>query len=254
MSLSIKILIFAILCTGFCYFVWVYSSYLRGRWQYNIFYPGRYIFPRRIKNDIRLSILKLYCHYPINNVCMLETSLRNYLEQKKINTVSISMNAREVYKYKLSTGEERFKYFLFIYEAALICGLVKNDSKITSNVQTTRYYLKELNVLVMNRYLKRMISENDRSILLAHIIHEIRLKVYPKRAYIYKRYESLNRKDLIEKHQVLLDNAINDEEVIVLIKKMSKLLTYSPIHQKMDEALVLIFMTKVCLLTKWNAW
>ena len=185
---------------------------------------------------------------------MLETSLRNYLEQKKINTVGISMNAREVYKYKLSTGEERFKYFLFIYEAALICGLVKNDSKITSNVQVTRYYLKELNVLVMNRYLKRMISENDRSVLLARIIHEIRLKVYPKRPSNYKLYESLNRKDLIEKHQVLLDNAINDEEVIVLIKKMSKLLTYSPIHQKMNEALVLIFMTKVCLLTKWNAW
>ena len=106
----------------------------------------------------------------------------------------------------------------------------------------------------MNRYLKRMISENDRSVLLAHIIREIRLKVYPKRPYNYKLYESLNLKDLIEKHQVLLDNAINDEEVIVLIKKMSKLLTYSPIHQKMDEALVLIFMTKVCLLTKWNAW
>ena len=115
MHLSTKLLILSVILTMIGYYAFLGIQYLRGKFQYTPLIPGKYIFPKRIKDEIRLNILMLFKSYKMYNLHKLEEELDQHLANNRINTVDNSMTSKEFYRYKISFGEDSFKYFLYLY-------------------------------------------------------------------------------------------------------------------------------------------
>ena len=58
--MDIRILSFSILITIIGYVSFVGYKYLKGAWQWTIIFPGKYVFPKRIKKQVRQSVLTSY--------------------------------------------------------------------------------------------------------------------------------------------------------------------------------------------------
>lgn len=252
MHLSTKLLILSVILAMIGYYVFLGIQYLRGQFQYTLFFPGRYIFPRWIKDEIRLNILMLFKSYKIYNLHQLEQELDHHLAENKINTVDNSMSSKEFYRYRIGLGENSFKYFLYLYKSAVITGIIKATPLTQSNIALSKQYIRKLNTLVFTKHSKQIVSNNDRSVILAEILRRALDILNPSRLalpYNCHFYDVISRDDIIKKHESLIVKAINDDEVISLINTFY--LDSNPIYIKNGQMQNLMFISRVCLLTNW---
>ena len=253
MHLSTKLLLLSVVLTMIGYYGFLWIRYLRGKFQYTPLIPGKYIFPKRIKDEIRLSILMLFKSYKIHNLHRLEEELTEHLLKNKINTVDNSMTSKEFYNYKISFGEDSFKYFLYLYKSGIITGIIKPSQLVSSNVILSKQYLRTLNRLVFTKYSKRyMLGDNERSVVLAEIIRQV-LDIlnssHKPLPYNYNFYNVISRDEVIIKYRDIIEQAIGDREVVSLINSFH--LNYNPIYFSNGQMQTLMFICRVCLLTKW---
>ncbi len=252
MHLSTKLLILSVILTMIGYYAFLGIQYLRGKFQYTPLFPGKYIFPKRIKDEIRLNILMLFTGYRVINLYKLEEELDKHLAENKISTVDNSMTSKEFYNYKISFGEDSFKYFLYLYKSAIITGIVKASPMTQSNIALSKQYIRKLNTLVFTKHAKKILSNNDRSIVLAEIIRRTLDILNPSRLplpYNCGFYEVISRDDIIRKHENLIVKAISDNEVVSLINTFH--LDSNPIYLSNGQMQTLMFIGRVCLLTNW---
>lgn len=252
MHLSTKLLILSVILTMIGYYAFLGIQYLRGKFQYTPLIPGKYIFPKRIKDEIRLNTLMLFKSYKIYNLHKLEQELDQHLAENKINTVDNSMTSKELYRYKISFREDSFKYFLYLYNSAIITGIIKTTPLTQSNIALSKQYIRKLNILVFTKHSKQILSNNDRSVVLVEIMRRTLDILNPSclpLPYNCGFYEVIRRDDIIKKHESLIVKAISDDEVISLIDSFH--LDSNPIYLKNGQMQTLMFIGRVCLLTNW---
>lgn len=252
MHLSTKLLILSVILTMIGYYAFLGIQYLRGKFQYTPLIPGKYIFPKRIKDEIRLNILMLFKSYKMYNLHKLEEELDQHLANNRINTVDNSMTSKEFYRYKISFGEDSFKYFLYLYKSAIITEIIKTTPLTQSNIALSKQYVRKLNILVFNKHSKQILSNNDRSVVLAEVMRRALDILNPSclpLPYNCGFYEVISRDDIIKKHESLIVKAISDDEVISLIDSFH--LDSNPIYLKNGQMQTLMFIGRVCLLTNW---
>ena len=255
MHLSTKLLILSVILTMIGYYVFLWIQYLRGKFQYTPFFPGKYIFPKRIKDEIRLNVLMLFKSYNIYNIYnfyQVDQELNHHLVKNKINTVDNSTTSKELYKYKIGLGEDSFKYFLYLYKSAIITGIIKPTPLTQSNIELSKQYIRKLNTLVFTKHSKQIVSNNDRSVILAEILRRALDILNPSRLalpYNCHFYDVISRDDIIKKHESLIVKATSDDEVISLIDTFH--LDSNPIYLKNGQMQNLMFIGRVCLFTNW---
>lgn len=252
MTISIKILLLAVLVTALAYMLIVLVKYYRGLFQYSPFFPKRYIFPKRITKDIRPNVLKAFQDIHPLGLSIIENQLRAYVTTNKLYNVDIAMERREFDKLRIQFGEDNFKYFLYLYEASIICGIVKTNNRNQQDVWNSKLFIRNLNEYVMTNHLKRFITNTERSVILAEIIHQaifVIRKKGDKIPYNFDFYDLIKRDTVIEKHLPLIKAAIEDRTVITIISNCW--LNGNPIYIHSRRVDNLLFVSKVALFTNW---
>ena len=253
MHLSIKILLAAIVLVIFGYYTIILIKYLRGKFQFSALIPGRYLLPKRITSDIRPSVISIYKTAKSSYLAKLEEELDKHQASLKLTTTDNSMSSQEFFKYRNAIGEDNFRYFLYIYEASVICGLLPSPGKLTQQeIAMCKIHIRRLNELVMTKYLKRFISNTDRSIILAEIMYRVTRDISPKMVtmpYNFDFYNVISRDTIIAKHSGIITEASFDNEVQHLIHEM--VVKTNPIYNFSGRIPSAAFIIKVCLLTNW---
>lgn len=251
----ILLIFIAIILTILGYAGLIWWRYLKGDFQTTVLYPGFYIFPKRISREVRLSILEDFRCLSWPKMEMMEDYLRCYLKDAKINTTDISMSRRDIFEYKFKSGEDKFKYFIFLKEALYITSPFMRECvkpEIPENTKSAINFLKGLNNVVMSKYNKRFISDNDRSVIIAEVIRRISTQLidFPE-PYADGFYNEVVRDTVVAKYEEMISAAVNDPQVVNMLNTFDDLT--HPIYNRVivGKRHTLEFLIKVALLTKW---
>lgn len=246
--MDIRLLIVAGIITIIGYITLVTWRYFMGQWQWTIFYPGKYIFPKRIKTYIRPSVLLEYKTQDITGLVILEDRVEDDLDKLKIHRVDVTkfaINARIKFN-----KEECFKYFLFLKQAFLI-SQPSEQNGLRSEIILAQQDLKTLNKEFSKLYLKQGLSNNDRSIILAEILYRVLLEVKEK-PYGFDVYTMIRKTSVISKYEDLIKK-VHDEgslNTFIYLFKTSN----GGIYTKDSDAVfgkAILFRIYVLLVTKW---
>lgn len=246
--MDIRLLIVAGLITIVSYIVLVTTRYFMGKWQWTIFLPGKYIFPKRIKDYIRSSVLLEYKTQDITGLVILEDRVEDILNENKIHRVDIS-------KFSIDSRigfnkETCFKYFLFLKQVSLI-NQPDSQNGLKGFIIFAQQDLKLLNAEFSRLYLKRGLSNNDRSIVLAEILYRILLEVKEK-PYGFDVYTSVRKNIVISKYEELIEQVISEGKLDNLISGFKA--SNAGIYSKESDAVFgksILFRIYVLLVTKW---
>lgn len=248
--MDIRLLFVAIFATILCYIVTVTVRYYMGKWQWVVFYPGKFIFPKRISSQIRKSVLMEYKVLDSTGVTILEDRVEDDLESKKILRIDnskISVDARIKFN-----EEKSFKYYLFLRQAIMIQN--PNDGYLTV---FKRYYklLSELNGYFSNKYLKVGITSNARSVILADVLYNILINLEGEFPYGFDIYHQIKHKGLLESNEVPISQLKQDPVIkqMILDNRLScPLFTHAKTTSKTELQRSIMLMILLLLLTKWQ--
>ncbi len=249
--MDIRILLLSVLLTVVVYLLTIGYRYFRGMWQWSCFVRGKYIFPKRIKDIVRSSILSEYRSTDPLTMTILADSVEDELEANKINRAHLNIIASRANRGMLT--ENHFKYFLLL---KVISQLTKPDSRngFRSEMAHAKIQLSRINEVVSKTYLKKAIKTDYRSIILAEIIHRVAGNF--NSAYDTDIYQSIRRNEIIQRYEDIISEASKDQMIKYFVGVSA--LSYSPIFNVANMDVTLNDRYKVnswifiLLFTKWQ--
>lgn len=246
--MDIRILFISGLIALIGFIILVTCRYLMGKWQWSIFFPGKIIFPKRIKTQIRKSVLMEYKAQDITGLVILEDRVEKELDLLNIHRVDVSRFAIDA---RIGFNkEECFKYFLFLKQVLLI-NQASSIQGMEAAIIEAKTDLKQLNLKFSKLYLKNGISINDRSIVLAEILYRI-LSQLEDKPYGYDVYTEIRHKATISKYEELIDHIIEDGGLDLIVSGFRSS-NYGICHQPSSNPFgrSILFRIHILLLTKW---
>ena len=249
--MDIRILSFSILITIIGYVSFVGYKYLKGAWQWTIIFPGKYVFPKRIKKQVRQSILTSYKVQDPHSLKVLEDKVEDVLEAQKLRRVNFDYYSINSTQHHFS--EFNFKYFLFLRQASLIT----MSSYIATGQQAEIYQAKKelakINVRFSELYVRKAMSNHDRSIILAEILYRtmVNLDTGPM-PYGYETYIAIRQNVRVEEFEELIAKvvALNELESLILNSRIGSSSIYN--KEVLDVRHAILFKVYILLLTKWQ--
>lgn len=249
--MDIRILCFSILFTIIGYISFVTYTYLKGVWQWTLFFPGKYVFPKRIKNQVRQSVLTIYKAQDPYSLKVLEDNVEDTLESQKLRRVNFAYYSINATHHHFS--EFNFKYFLFLRQASLI--VLSNFTKTGQQAEIfqAKKELVKINDRFSELYIRKALSSHDRSIILAEILYRTMVNlntgVMP---YGYETYLAIRQSNRLEMYEALITKvvALNELESLILSSRIGSSAIYN--KDVLDVRHAILFKVNVLLLTKWQ--
>lgn len=225
--------------------------YHRGEWQWNVLYPGKYIFPKRIKRQVRASVLAIYKAQTSATLSVLENKIEEVLNKEKLHRINFSYYSINARYHHFS--EFNFKYFLFLRQASFMV----NPSPCMNGVQAEAHQAKRdmllINAKFSELYIRKAISTNDRSIILAEILYRTMLNLDTgPMPYGHEAYLAIRETSRVEMHEGLITKvmALNELESLILNSTISNSCVYDKASLTTQHAI--LFRIYLLLLTKWQ--
>lgn len=247
--MDIKILLVSLGITILCYLLTIGYRYLTGSWQWSCLVPGKYIYPKRVKNMVRRSVLDKYKVQDAMSIQSLESHLTDAI--KRSNMFRLDVNPIEHAAPTRPFAERNFRYYLFLQTAlAIIDTGERNGTR--AQVVATQPRVRALNTEFSKKYVRRALRDNDRSVILAEIIYRIMQRNSMTPSYLAKSYEMIRLNSVIAQHEETIETATSDTDLVELVLNFQ--ISNHPVINKemlkLQESLM--FMIFVVLLTKWQ--
>ena len=249
--MDIRILSFSILITIAGYVSFVLYKYFKGHWQWTILFPGKYVFPKRIKKQVRDSVLTIYKAQDPYSLKVLEGSVEDNLDSQGLRRVSFSYFSISATQHHFS--EFNFKYFLFLRQASFIVMSSITKTGQQAEVFQAKRELAKINERFSELYVRKAMSGYDRSIVLAEILYRTMVNLDTgEMPYGYETYLAIRQTARIEVFEELISKVVasNDLEYRILDSRIGSSSIYN--KEVLDTKHAILFKVYVLLLTKWQ--
>lgn len=246
--MNFQIFLYSTVFTILFYIGLVTHRYIKDEWQWSCLYPKKFIFPKRIKNKIRPSILEEYRVLNILSLSGLEDFIEEDISGNKINRIDFA-------RYSITAktnifSEINFKYFLFLKQASIILQPLERNGSRAEIYQAIKD-LKKINEVFSRHYIRKSIGGNDRSIILAEILYRTLTGSSMEMPYGYETYSLISCDTVIAKYEDIIKAATLDEELVDIIQSVS--IANSSVYQKGTTSRnhAILLRIYILLLTKW---
>jgi len=247
--MDIRILVVSLLLTVLFYLGLIVVRYFKGKWQWLAFYPGKIIFPKRIKKMIRGSVLCCYRVVDFNGLKNLEDYVEEYLMSRKVTWVDFG-------RYSISAGnnplsEDNFKYFLFLKQASI---MLQEDRKngLRADIAQGVNKLREINSYFSKMYVRKALKTSDRNVILSEALYRVMHGSSLPLPYAHESYTLVRDEACIARNESMIQTLAADLGFVSLARDLK--ITNSSVYQK--EALTyqhaILFHLYLLLLIKWQ--
>lgn len=246
--MEFKIFILSLLVTIVGYVLVILYRYFTNKWQWSCLFPGKFIYPPRIKKLVRASVLNAYKVQNVLSLQILKDSIEDQLRDAKIDRCHIHKFER-IAKAK-PMGEVSFKYYLFLWSVNQMLR-PKSQNGLKAEIVVVHARITALNEYISKTYFKKAIGMNDRSIILAEIIRRIG-SANPE-AYDDDFYGIIAKRDVIERYEEIISTVAVDPAVSWVLNYNG--ISNSSIFNKpvlaTSDSYTVNFWIRVILFTKW---